>query len=454
MIRLSCFVLVFVFLQAFLLLFSSMLHEKVLYNRNFSPKATEDEFLNQKGYEGEVAVCISGQVARWQPHHLVKGLLKANPQFRFYLFFNIQAHKNHSEIVYNTDPENVFQQSDMTGLNYEQSWQILTEMNNLANSRVISLLYIAAANADEWKQALNTTKLDRITQYLHAQTTILNMYAHHPHCIEQILAYEKTRNTQIKNNYLTPFHFDYIASTREDVYFFKPMNLSPIASIITPNKNHSCDIPFKRCLNFWGFNMRFYLLRRDVGVRFLGNRLSFYRFMFDVNRTVENPERFELNLAVALQLSPCPMSVEDYPVTAARQSSQREGVCFIWFEVDRCVPKDSQQFVKQHFCAELRRKTILQKRYGNSRWEKEYRRIFRHSFGCAPLLLDERYRSLRPSQYTLQVASHLSAHHSDNASRNLELMRSQSYVERRYPTLSHVCKDVTFMRKTWRPDYE
>ena len=56
----------------------------------------------------QVAVCVGGQVARWFPHQLRSGLIDANPQFNFHLFFNIQYPDSANETIYNTDQSTSF----------------------------------------------------------------------------------------------------------------------------------------------------------------------------------------------------------------------------------------------------------------------------------------------------------------------------------------------------------
>jgi hypothetical protein len=383
-----------------------------------TPFMTVDElehaFWSNKKTVADIAVCVSGQVARWQPYHLVQSLLQANPRYRFHFFFNIQASVNRTtmtkninnnnnnknngadtnNIVYNTDTMNVFDPGYMTFLTYDETWVFLQSLLQTKHSKVASLVFSDPLTAKEWKTYFQTDNLDRITQYKDAQATILNMYAHQPRCIEQILQYEAQQQATQKSNkqqqpqqhnHHQPFRFDYVVSTREDVYFFKPMNLTHIIHKLhhgqkneylpehpTPAQEQElaylskCDVPYKRCLSFWGFNMRFFILTRDKGIPFFGNRLSFYQFLLQINKTVDNPERFELSMANALQLTPCPMSVEEYPVTAARYFQQGQ-FCFIAFEIQQCVPQDNLDFIRQHLCTDFRRRMYLQYMYTDAK---------------------------------------------------------------------------------------
>ncbi len=462
-----------------------------------------------------IAVCISGQLARWQPRHIFDNLFYAgiNSHYEFYLFFNMQVARNKSEIVYNTDKRHVFKESSLAKFSINESYALIEHLiGDRQNIRLASMKYHPVTSIEQFKEILNTERLDRITQFETAQATILNMYLHQVRCTRQIVEFE---------NLTLGDKFDFIASTREDVFFFRPMNLSyhtsllrqpksPSSIVLTPktfrahdhrrlyfqktkihgndpkvfkvtsedseelpysydqsqpklndwesaealkhyephfdenldeeeidNDNfhrqlafvvppinqppstqyslntsvdnlspRSCDITFKRCLNFWGLNMRFFILVRDNGIKFFGNRMSFYKLLVKVNVTIENPERFELTMANALKLTSCAVSVENMPVTAIRlfdeetveaqakavtvsgqaQSSktprrylsQQESTtgnatipfitnglmdkyCFIWFEIDRCVPVEYQEFVRDNFCLELRRRHYISK---------------------------------------------------------------------------------------------
>eukprot|EP01040_Poterioochromonas_malhamensis_P014076 gene14076-15555_t len=331
----------------------------------------EDVMIKAEGGERglkKVAVCISGQTARWQPQHLFEGLIFPNLQenYHFYLFFNMQMQDSSSETVFNTDISNTFTASIMSTLNYDEAIKYLQDITFHSSSITIaSLKYRPFIRKEALLRYFNTTALDRITQYTDVQATILNMYEHQVRCIKQLLRYELEQNVK----------FDYVISTREDVFFFRPLNLSTITnrlrkdtspeailSLNPKTSNDVCDIFYKKCLNFWGFNMRLFILTREVAIPFLGNRLSFYKYLYKINRTIENPERFELNEANALRFFGCPLSVEDYPVTAVRHYYDGQ-ICFVFFEIDRCVPVAFQQFAKNQMCLEKRRNFFLEKIY-------------------------------------------------------------------------------------------
>ncbi|RYZ90917.1 MAG: hypothetical protein EOP04_02305, partial [Proteobacteria bacterium] len=217
-----------------------------------------------------IAVCVSGQVTRWQPKHLFNGLLLPNPMFNFYLFYNLQLPPNSSANVYSTDPQYSFDVSPLVHRDMaEAATYIQLLYSTMHHIHLASITYTTPQGADYWSAFFHNKPLDRIRDHVHIQTSILNMYAHQPQCIQQILAFEEKHQ----------YKFQYIVNTREDVYFFKKLDLTYLITQIyhpkndplyasyphlTANRTSKCDIPFKGCLNFWGFNMRFYVLRRAV----------------------------------------------------------------------------------------------------------------------------------------------------------------------------------------------
>lgn len=563
-----------------------------------------------EGHEGternKVAVCVSGQTARWLPTHLLEGLLKNNPSYSFFLFFNMQYAERKEDIVYNTDQANAFSTSmgkmkkmeikrflhelyatshnvEIASLQFHtftNGSQLLTMMQE--KDQELSIYPFLSKKDREGKENNDTrcTKLDRISQYTTAQDSILNMYLHQMRCVEQILLYESNHRIS----------FDFIIPTREDLYFFQPLHLPTIVKYlrnnaksgstgdsITPLHNHypwnnityppqSCDIPYKRCLNFWGLNMRLYVLTRDVGLRLLGNRFAYYRFLCKMDITVENPERFELTQANALQFVSCGLAVDLLPVTAIRtyaftsqlfeeelittkgklnwlqngvygvssgvtkpvqstlptrkdkvattkdaskamaakttltassastsassssspaksrsllastpsvstinttktEDTKGDDFCFIWFEVDRCVPQSQQNFVKSKLCIDMRRaayveylKSINATRFNrlidgmdakeddNDIAYKYHLKYFNRSFDFSRLPLDESVKR-RPLSFQPQVSfDHTSALYQGIAPTELVKYLKK---KKKFHSLQRLSVDENFSKTFW-----
>lgn len=309
----------------------------------------EDSLSEEFPESFRLAVCISGQLSRWQPEHLLNGLLAANPGFRFYLFYNLQEMKIPSNdgngSVFSTDPELNFDVSPMAALFLPDAAAHIRRLLQPFRSyaQLASMAYWPWKSEKEWLDFFQQPSLDRIRDHRgKVQLSILNMYVHHPRCAEQIKEYELRSGWQV----------DYIINTREDVYFFRPMSLQTIINRLSPTHvsgQPRCDLPYKQCLSFWGFNMRFYLMHRVVGLNFLSKRLQFYGLLFQNNQTVRNPEKFEARQAAWLGYQGCPLSVEVMPVTAARHV-RRGFFCFILLEYYQCMPKGMEAWIQQRSC--------------------------------------------------------------------------------------------------------
>ena len=167
------------------------------------------------------------------------------------------------------------------------------------------------------------------------------MYKHQEDCGNQIVQLETQQN----------FKMDYVINTREDIFFFKPLDLnSLIAKHMTARSSNSsgvaeddtqalqtvtpeppCDLITKGCLDFGGLNMRLQVIRRDPRGAALMAKVSYFKQMLQrPKRTFENPEMFEQYIAEnLLQMKVCKLAVEELPVTAARLSYVNLSVCFI-----------------------------------------------------------------------------------------------------------------------------
>lgn len=308
-----------------------------------------DRLLSPQLASPRIAVCVSGQVTRWQPQHLSDGLLAANPAYRFYLFYNLQESKNLSAAanIYSTDPHLSFEVSPMARLSMAEAAAHIDRLLH-GNAQLASMAYVGSKSAAEWQAHFNVSALDRIRDHTGSiQSSILNMYAHQPRCMEQIELFERSAG----------WRFAYVLNTREDVYFFRPLQLSSLLPMLVAGQ---CDLPYKGCLNFWGHNMRFYAMRRQVAGRYLSSRLAFYQRLYAMNRTVKNPEKFELLQARSQGFQGCKLTVEQLPVTAVRHVAEGQ-FCFILLEYYQCLPQgqEFEELIKQRACTAVARRMKL-----------------------------------------------------------------------------------------------
>lgn len=181
------------------------------------------------------------------------------------------------------------------------------------------------------------------------------MYKHHEDCGNQIEILEN--RTHVK--------MDYIINTREDIYFFKPLNLTSLIEkhmVISNPDDHSspCDLLTKGCLDFGGLNMRVQFLRGGPrGIAYMSKVKYFKLMMREPRMKFENPEIFEQYIAEKLlDMKVCKLDVEEMGVTAARLSYVNLSVCFIHQELKLlepkssppCVPKSEMDFAIMHLC--------------------------------------------------------------------------------------------------------
>ena len=91
------------------------------------------------------------------------------------------------------------------------------------------------------------------------------------------------------------FKFEFVVSTREDIYFFHPMDLGFLTQLLpVSNSSSNCHIISKGCLENGGINMRLQLMSRADALKVLGGRFPFYHALYGLNRSYKNPEQFEL----------------------------------------------------------------------------------------------------------------------------------------------------------------
>ena len=280
--------------------------------------------------KNSIALCISGQVGRTQPDNTFKRLIQTNPEFSFTLFFNLQsgtAFYATADTVGTTKPK----ERTIAALNEKlEGWKQLASNWNLAGIQEHPFL------DRQWLlKNLSLPVLDRIEQYKHIEERIINMMLKDVACAEQISTYEDFYQTK----------FDYVASTREDAYFFTPFDLPKALRHLTGPKK--CQLISKECLAWGGINMRFSLMRREVADRWLGERVWFYRSMFKHRSSVWNPEQMYLMQVNVMRITHCPVPVEDLPVGAARYKTETEH-CLILPEFTdteySCVPQNADPF--------------------------------------------------------------------------------------------------------------
>ena len=266
-----------------------------------------------------VAVCISGQPSRLWPRSLIENLVDANPLYAFDVLLALGPIR---VLVYNTvglpARDNALRnmthyRSPLADLAAEDLRLVMQAFGS--GRHAVHVLDVTRdRDADEWRREMRTSKLGGIYMYTSTQDGILNTYAHHASCARAIETLEDVRGRR----------FDYIISTRDDIYLIGPLKLLPLLAT-----DSTCDIYTKGCMGWGGLNDRFHILRRERGLALLASRLDFYRIVIHepptdrVHRT-KNPERFEYQMTgwLGMRVCTCPWDARSASVwnTTARES--------------------------------------------------------------------------------------------------------------------------------------
>lgn len=208
------------------------------------------------------------------------------------------------------------------------------------NSHLHSVRFLAPLTMAEWQKVMGG-RPDRIEQYKNEQDSILNMYRMQENCYDTIVAEERLHNTV----------FDYVISTREDAYYFKPLNISDLLPFF---KGGECDMVMKNCLVWNGLNMRFQLMTREAASKVIGKRMEYYHSLRKTRTLPFNPEQFELWQSRHYQVSTCPKPVELVPVAVVRHISNGT-FCFPKYEVmNNCFPTEMNHTVTNMQCDKFR----------------------------------------------------------------------------------------------------
>ncbi len=299
--------------------------------------------------KGKVALCTGGQVNRLIPDLLKEPLIDANPLFTFYHFFNLQVPGTNSTTVYWKGSELRPRDSSYAGMDESSIRHRLIQTLEGKNSIIASVALSPPGSREEWVAKIPLTD-SRIFMWIPKEYNhnILNMYSSHPKCVEQIKAYEL-------DNSIT---FDYVISSREDAFFFKPYNLSTLVLLLPSRAAKKCDMLYKSCLSWGGFAMRSQLYTREAAMVLLGNRMDVLHRMIVTTRKskgkfLRNPETFEMFQAARAGLVGCPVSVELFPAAAARYNNNGS-ICLerkeVFFGGKLCYPSSSKDFIKTNMC--------------------------------------------------------------------------------------------------------
>ena len=214
---------------------------------------------------------------------------------------------------------------------------------NLSNVDIKIVEFTNAKNRKQWAKYLKYSPLDIIYQFPSIQENILNMYEKISLCGESIVKYKKISRKS----------FDYIINTREDLIVLKDMDLKKLLPNIRNTKLSStrskCDLLSKGCLEWGGINTKFWILSERNGINFMTSIISWYKRLIRIRRKIYNPETFDLVHLKYLGLKYCGISVDGFPVTAARHTFDGN-YCLRHIEYSDCIPRGMKKYVKSIDC--------------------------------------------------------------------------------------------------------
>lgn len=299
----------------------------------------------------KIAICIGGQTSRLQPSLMVDGLLRPNEgKFRFDFYYNLQVPPEGQEhIIYNTDPHVTFEPSSYGKMNRSELVTNLWKVMESNYSAVINVSFHELVPLDVVEHSmglpLHLFEVEAMKSPT-VQATILNMYLHQMRCMNQIVDQESERG----------FVYDYVISTREDIIFMRPMNLTHVISMLDEGLNHStihserkCHMVMKECANFFGFNQRMFIYDRYTANITLSNRWNFFQQLLLKNVTLKNTEVFEKKMAEHYHLRACPIFIDHFAVTAVRPV-RNDLYCFPFWEIFKCLPSNSLRVIHRQRC--------------------------------------------------------------------------------------------------------
>lgn len=325
----------------------------------------------------KVAVCISGQISRWLPESTVPYLIAANSHaYDFTFFFNLQYFTKFASFIYSTDSHISFQPTKFLKMEKLEALQYIHSLYTLENtSRIGSFTYASSKSTKEWENdVFGGHPLNRITQYTDIQYVILNFWAHQQRCLSQIREYENLHSSS----------FSYVLSTREDVVYFAPVNMtfltsqlkspffantsagtstllnsssssSPPPSLPVPPPSGTCDFITKDCLSWGGINMRWQLMTRETATLVIGKRVEYYHYLITSNQTIYNPEQYELAQLKHYGVKICEFDANIIPNIVGRHV-MNDQICFLKPEtIDNCAPSANASYVQQNLCHLLRK---------------------------------------------------------------------------------------------------
>ena len=134
-----------------------------------------------------VAICISGQVARWIPESILENLIKPNQKgnnpnstsdYHFHLFFNIQYSLDKSSTIFSTNSALVFPTPPLMSKSHSDLFTYITNLyhSQAYNVKVSQINFVPPRSLHEWKsiRSKELGKADRTSMYAASQLATLS----------------------------------------------------------------------------------------------------------------------------------------------------------------------------------------------------------------------------------------------------------------------------------------
>lgn len=291
---------------------------------------------------------------RLQPD-LLMPLFASNAQFNFKVFYSLQYTNVSGEAKFWSDSNFVFNPSKIGLLKLEYVEQALkTTYHILDNVKVAGVKFSKGLTSAEWSvKHFNRQPLSAIQLPVSQPEIVLNMLAKQTDCAQQILQFETERN-------LT---FDYVMWGREDLHFYRPLDLAKLTSLLHPAPRgvdavvtkqsapgRGCQLLVRNCLTHGGLPLRGYLWTRDVALPAMQMRMEHYRHLLAQNLSVITVEAFEDNLMQRQNISVCHVNKDLFSTVAVRHTV-KGGFCIPPTEMSkRCFPTKMDSYVSKKIC--------------------------------------------------------------------------------------------------------
>jgi len=302
----------------------------------------------------EVALCIGGQLPRLQPDLLIP-LFAANAQFNFKVFYSLQYTNVPGEAKFWSDSNFVFNPSKVGLLKVEYVEQALkTTYHILDNVKVAAVKFGKGLTSAEWStKHFNRKPLTAIQLPVSQPEIVLNMLAKQSDCAEQIIQFETERNMT----------FDYVLWGREDLHFYKALDLPLLTSLLHPAPRgldavvtkqslpgQGCQLLVRNCLTHGGLPLRGYVWPRAVAIPAMQARMHHYLHLLERNLSVITVEAFEDHFMQQQNISVCHINKDLFPTVAVRHTV-KGGFCIPPTEMSkRCFPTKMESYVSKKVC--------------------------------------------------------------------------------------------------------